>query len=194
MFGEVGFGGRSKRADMVCRRDGDLTAVEVKLGLNLKVIDQAYGWRERSNYVYVAVPARAHRNLPVARAICESFGIGLLIVYVGRHNQHCEELVSPTRNTSPTRTPELYEEQKSSVASNADSQYVTPFKVTAQRLVDLVRSRGECLLTDAVAGIEHHYANDKSAIAGLKKLIGWGVVPELECAKSSGRIVVRMSA
>lgn len=189
VFKEVGYGGGSNRADIYCRRGDDTLAVEVKLRLNLTVIDQAFYWRDRSNFSYVAVPYAEYRNLPVARAICESFGIGLmLITYSG-----CNVLVEPTRNSDPKSLPKLYEEQKSSVAGTSSGDYVTPFKITSARLVEYVRDNGAMQISEAIKNIEHHYSNDKSAVAGIRKMIDWGVINELECYKEKNRVFIKMS-
>jgi hypothetical protein len=189
VFKEVGYGGGSNRADIYCKRGDDTVAVEVKLRLNLTVIDQAFYWRNRSNFSYVAVPYAEYRNLPIAQAICESFGIGLILIGYGG----CKILVDATRNSEPKSTPCLYEEQKSSVAGNADGDFVTPFKITATRLVGYVQERGPVQISEAVKSIEHHYSNDKSAVSGLRKMIDWGVISQLVCYKEKNKLFLKIS-
>lgn len=191
VFKEVGFGGSSSRADMFCRKAGTTVAVEVKTQINLKVIDQAYGWRDYSSMVYFAVPRRGHRAMRVVYAICESFGIGML--EVDPLLSEVTERIRPTVNEHPKEVP-LYEEQMSVAASTAGGEFVTPFKVTSMRLVSLVESDGPMLLSDAVAGISHHYSNDKSAAAGITKMIRWGVIKGLEIYKESNRVHIRKIA
>ena len=194
VFKEVGFGGGSMRADIYCRKGDETIAIEVKTSLNLKVLDQAFGWREHANKVYFAVPSRSHQRFAVTRAICEAFGIGMLDIYLYSHhrvNSEVRERIPACINSEPKHPP-LYEQQKDSIAGTHSGNFVTPFKITCIRLLDHVTANGPVLLVDAMRSIEHHYSNENSAVAGIRKMIKWGVITEMEIFKDKNKNYIRL--
>lgn len=192
VYKEVGFGGGSMRADVYCKKDRETIAIEVKKVLNLKVIDQAYCWRKYASEVYFAVPAWGSRQLRVVKEICECIGIGMLEVRLG-YNNHSEVNVRiPGAVNSEPEMPPLFEEQKDSVAGTHTGDFVTPFKMTCKRLIEHVSTNGEMPLVDVVRSIDHHYANEKSAVAGIQKMVRMGVIKDVELFLDKNRTWVRI--
>lgn len=182
VYKEVGFGGGSIRADIYCKKGNETIAIEVKTSLNLKVIDQAYRWRPYASKVYVAIPYQKYRYYKIAAQICEDYGFGILSIYrEGRHGikDLIVEKVEALTNREP-KEPELFEEQKDSEAGTNSGKFVTPFKITCTKLVNLIREKGPMPLKTATSLIKHHYKNDSSANQSLRKMINWGIIKELE--------------
>lgn len=194
VFKEVGFGGGSMRADIYCKKGDETIAIEVKTSLNLKVLDQAYGWREYANKVYFAVPSRSHQRFNITKAICEAFGIGMFDIYLYNHhrvNSEVRERLPAAINSEPKHPP-LYEEQKDSIAGTHTGDFVTPFKITCNRLIEHVKANGPMLLINAMREIDHHYSNDTSGTAGIRKMIKWGVITDVEIFKEKNKIHIRL--
>jgi hypothetical protein len=194
VFKEVGFGGGSMRADIYCKKGDETIAIEVKTSLNLKVIDQAFGWREYASKVYFAVPSRMHQRFNITRQICEAFGIGMFDIYLYGHHRVSNEVREriPACTNSDPKHPPLYEQQKDSIAGTHSGDFVTPFKITCIRLLEHVTANGPMLLIEAMRSIEHHYSNEKSASAGIRKMIKWGVIKEMEIYKEKNKLHIRL--
>lgn len=197
VYKEVSLGrGGNIRADIYCKKGNETIAIECKTGLSLKLLDQGYCWRNYASKVYVALPYQKYRQFNIAHEICENFGIGILLIYKeSRHKIRdlIVEKLAPTINISPTE-PALFEEQKDSIAGNNLGQYVTPFKITCNLLVELIKEKGPMPLKVAVNQIKHHYANESSATQNLRKLILWGVIKELELFKEGNKYGVRLKS
>lgn len=193
VYKEVGFGGGSKRVDILCKNGDEIVAIEVKKSLNLKVIDQAYNWREFANKSYIAVPLRAFLNYDIIRTICEQLGIGLFVIRIPKNHREfptLSERIPPCVNKNPDDLI-VYEEQKGSVAGNNNGDYITPFKITCKRLVEHVINNGPVTLVDAINSIDHHYSNAKSATANIRKMIDLGVIKELEIYRDGKYLYIK---
>jgi len=192
VYKEVGGPGKI-RADIYCKKGNETIAIEVKTGLNLKVIDQAYRWRPYSSKVYIAIPYQKYLNYKIAAQICEDYGIGILSIY--KESRHgikdlLVEKLESTINIAP-REPMLHEDQKDSEAGTKGS-YVTPFKITCKTLIALLKEKGPMPLKTATTLIKHHYKTDSSANQSIRKMIVWGVIKELEIFKEGRSYGVRV--
>lgn len=171
-------GGGSDRADIygVHRANGMTLSVETKTTFSIKVIEQSWQWAGRAHMVYVAVPAMKNQsNRHFAQMLCSMLGIGVLEVDErGAVSAVSNALLHPT-----PKLPKLYEEQRDSVAGNANNEYVTPYKLTATQVMDFMASRKSAPIRDVVAGVRHHYKTPNTARASLAKLIAMGVMPGL---------------
>lgn len=175
------YGGGTARADIYCVRGQETVAIETKMGLGLKVIDQAFTWRMMANYSYIAIPYKHKADVHFAKQVCQDYGIGILYFYP--KNEAVVEFLKPAYNTDPSN-PKLYEEQKDSVAGNARSEYVTPFKLTCKQLLDYVTVKGGKVgIKEAIRNINHHYANENSAESSLKKMVRLNVIDGLKVVK-----------
>ena len=181
-YKEVCHGGGSIRNDcFFVKRDAqgvivETVAVETKTSFTLKVIEQAWHWREYAHKTFVGIPAGsgAHpRQFSVQ--LCEAMGIGVVSICLERGSK----LVKDGKLNPRPAVPKLYEQQKDSLAGNAESSYYTPFKNTCRLLSELMAlpvNQGIPLL-DAIAAIDHHYAHARSGYAAMKALIEKGDVP-----------------
>ena len=196
VFNEVAiYGGGSRRIDMYCKNEDHTIGIEVKLNMNLTVLEQGFNWRNNANMIYVAVPKNG-KNLRFAKMLCEDIGLGILTVSMIRsYNTECsgtvEEILKPAYNENIT-LPKLYEEQKESVASNAAGSFVTPFSLTRIRLVEYIRNNGSCYIKDVLEKMDHHYQNNTSAISSLSGLIKSGVISELVLYKEGNKNFIKL--
>ena len=183
------YGGGSRRCDMFAVKDNESIVFEAKLSFNLKVIEQAYLWKQNANKVFVLIP-KTHKQIKsriFARKICESLGIGVMEVNIitGKYTI----TVQPQINNKP-KLPKLYEEQKLTKASNDKNEFVTPFKLTVNKLNDYMKNKKKDLLNNVVKNIDHHYSNDKSAVNAIKKLIQKNVIKNFYIKKENNKIVI----
>ena len=75
VYAEVPCYGRT--ADIVAVRDNIVTVVEMKVTMNLKLVEQVFFWRNMANYVYAAVPMGADIT-PFVRELLRNAGIGII--------------------------------------------------------------------------------------------------------------------
>lgn len=190
------FGGGSKRCDMYAIKEnkadpefGRTIVFEAKLSFNLKVIEQAYHWTNKAHYTYVLIPT-THKNVKsriFARMLCDKLGIGVMEVNVNKGTYYVT--VKPKFNPKP-KMPKLYEEQKQTVASNSNNEYVTPFKITVKSINEYMENRNESVLIDLVKNIKHHYKSDRSACNSIKNLIEFNVIKNFYITKKNNKIVI----
>lgn len=172
-------GGGSDRADIYgVAQVGSAYAtvsVETKTTFSIKVIEQAWQWVGRAHSVYIAVPAAKNKSERLfARDLCAMLGIGVMEVTGSE-----VAVTNPPLHHPNPRFPTLYEEQKNSVAGNADNEYVTPYKLTAARIQAYMEGRATAPIATVVLQVKHHYRHNASAKSALSKLIAMGVIEGL---------------
>jgi hypothetical protein len=200
VFNEVSMsGGGSRRIDMYCKNDDHTIGIEVKLNMNLTVLEQGFNWRNNANMIYVAVPKNG-KDLRFAKMLCEDIGLGILTVSMVRtyntegstyKGASIEEILKPAYNENIV-LPKLYEEQKESIASNATGSFVTPFSLTRIRLVEYIRNNGPSYIKDVLEKMEHHYQHNTSAVGALSGLIKSGVINELVLYKEGNKNFIKL--
>ena len=102
-------------------------AVETKMSMCLKVMEQSYRWRKHANKIYVCCPTVGRKGMKQRKfsiEICKSMGIGVFQI----NDIVKESVVSPFNKKSSL--PPLYEQQKDSIAGNDKSEFFTSFKNT----------------------------------------------------------------
>ena len=184
-YKEVSMSGRGgdPRADIYfIKKEGDKIVdsivVETKTNLSTKVIEQADVWKngKLANKVYICVPF-VSKNMKSRRfllKICRILGIGVFQYYTKRYgliSPGINETIPSTIEDNIKKYPPLFEEQRSSIAGNDRSEYVTKFKLTVTKLNELMKNKENYIWNDLIKELDHHYHNDKSASSALKKLI-----------------------
>lgn len=190
-------GGGDIRCDMYSRVEdkkhknyGMCIAFEAKLNFNFTVLQQAYGWKNRAHEIFIIVPA-TYKNMKTrkfARELSRLLGIGVMEVNINTGKYHIT--VKPEFCHTP-KFPELYEEQKMIIASNADNKYVTPFKITVERLREYMKDKDSDILINAVKNIKHHYKSTVSAVRTIKLLIERGAIKGYEIEKDNNKLILR---
>lgn len=161
------------------------TAVEVKLGANLAVLDQAITNQLYCHYSYVAIPwVRGVYAGSIFMKICTKFGIGVM-VYEGRHDE-VAEYVAPVmhRKVLPLK---LADFQKESIAGS-NGGYMTAYKMTMRKITEYARSRPGCTLKEAMCAVPHHYSTAACGAASIRKGIERGWIKDFKL--DNGKIVL----
>lgn len=165
---------------------------EAKTSFNLKVIEQAYHWKTRNsaNEYFVLIPT-THKNIKTrkfARKICELLGIGVMEVNINNGKYFIS--VKPEWNANP-KIPKLYDEQKITIASNSNNDYITPFKITVKKINEYMEHKNQEFLTILVKNIEHHYKSNISAVRAIKYLIEKNIIVGFYITKQNNKIVLK---
>lgn len=182
-------GAGSQRCDMYAvAENGASIVIETKLSFGLAVIEQAFNWQKHANCVYIAVPAATKRSARTfGYHVCELLGVG--VIEVDTYLKECGVMVSSKTYPNP-KMPALYEEQKMSVAGNANSQYVTQFKITRNRIYEYMEKNNCVDLSQLVKEIRHHYASNNSAVGSLRKLLEFNAIKGLKLVRNGNRLQV----
>lgn len=155
----------------------DTVVVETKLNLTLTLIQQADVWKSRkyANKVYVGVPTANRKGMKsrkFAIKVCKALGIG---VYQLDKSKTIIETVC-SEHTNNYTLPPLYEQQKDSIAGNADSDFYTAFKHTVKQIDSFMEDKNQYDWNDLIKEIDHHYKSETSAKSSLKKMISTNVI------------------
>ena len=149
-------------------------AIELKLHLSFRVLDQAMQRRPFAHWASVAVP---HRKLLASTPqVFRMLGIGLLLVApVG-----VQERIAPGLNRKALARftlDRLHEQQQTfALAGSSGGAGWSSFKQTCAYLRRHVEQNPGCLVKDAVEQIKHHYASDGTAVSCLAHWLRRGVM------------------
>lgn len=177
---EVSVGYAGIRADIVGRRGDHVWVIETKLSLSLKLLEQATEWIRYANFVSIALPHSKGRNRSrFLRMILQHVGVGYLNVREKdpKYGVATWQVPRFNRKVQGRRLLEILDVHENWVkAGSTDGGYWTPFRETARELARFVKEHPGCTMKDAVDGIEHHYAHDKSAVSNLRGYLSDGVI------------------
>lgn len=186
VYQEVQLGPMSPVADIVAvlnkRR---VVVVESKASLSLAVIEQAYRWSDVANWIYVAVPPSGHRSdragYRVAHILLRHLGIGVIeSMHYGAESSAFEISLPAVLNRKAQVDriiKKLHDGQKTyAQAGNCNGRHWSPFKQTCMSLARYVKEHPGCTMKEALAGFEHHYSSDSSAMNALAVWIDGGKV------------------
>jgi hypothetical protein len=163
-------------------------AVETKMSMTLKVIEQADTWKSHANQVYVCVPTvgrKGWKGRKFSIKMCKALGIGVFEYGVKGIKESNIGLVNES-----AKMPPLYEEQKNSVAGNDSGQFFTSFKNTVNELNKFMEDKDEFVFTDLIKEIKHHYKTENSAKSSLKKMIDRKVIDGYQITKKDKLIYI----
>jgi hypothetical protein len=91
---------------------------------------------------------------------------------------------------SKPKLPKLYEQQKATVASNSDNEYITPFKITVENLNTYMLNKDRELLTLVIKNIKHHYKTYNSAKHSISEMIRQDVIKGFYLSKCKNKIYI----
>ena len=197
VYQEVGLGTGMGIVDVVAQHGPILWAIEMKLTVNMTLLDQAYNRKSYFHRTSIFVPNSGMRRGFKARRLGELFcrqnGIG--VIYLDMKSQvdgytPLREDVAPRMNRRPLKNYiTLCEYQKTyAKAGNAEGRRWTPFKQTCEAVREFVKGHEGATLKEMVDGIEHHYASPASARSTLPKWIDDGKVPGVRIEREGRRI------
>jgi hypothetical protein len=178
VYKEVTMNGKGgRRSDIYAMNDDISIIVEVKLNFSLKVIEQAYSWRNNANKAYICVPKPKHsdrKSHMFGKRVCEELGIGVIVIDF--FNAACVIDVESIFHEN-IKKPVLYESQKNSVAGNNESKYHSAFKETCLNIDNYMKDINEPIkLSEIIKNITHHYRTETSASYSIKKMIEQSVI------------------
>jgi hypothetical protein len=176
----------SKRADIVAVKNDEYVVIETKMSMNMTLLEQGFYWKDKVHRVFLCVPSKRKLNR-FALQICGDLGIG---IYIYRRGELV--LMSDSTICDDPDLPKLYEQQKDSISGSKGGGYVTPFRLTRERLVEHVKSNGDCSLHSAMKTIEHHYSTIYSGKSAIRKLINTNVINELNLFKKGKDVWIRL--
>jgi hypothetical protein len=179
VYSEVQSGQGGNRADIVAIQKPVITIVEMKVTLSLDLIGQAVRWKPYVNYVYVAVPYSRHRySSDYPCQLLRQEGIGVLQVREDvRHGAAVSVLVNPKfhRRINNHMRDTLVEQHKDLPGGHAGGGYVTPYKLTIDRVKEYLgswkveRAGGWATMAEILQHCETHYSSPKSSLAAAMK-------------------------
>jgi hypothetical protein len=179
--------GGTNRADIVAVKGEEQIVIETKITFGLKLIQQAFTWKVKSHKTYICIPRKKRTStIRFGYDICRDMGIGIIEIDVDKENIN---FYSESSINEDPYLPKLYEIQKDSDAGTS-GKYVTPFKITKNKILDFIKQNGETSLTKLVEGVDHHYKSDHSAKQSISKLIRIGVI-ELQLFKKNNKIYIK---
>jgi Holliday junction resolvase len=187
IYSEVIYKPGSKRADIIAVKDDYYISIETKMSMNLTLIEQSFFWKDKVHESYICFPSSKKVNW-FAVKLCNDLGIGMY-----KYNKRTDEfqLIHKSSICKEPDLPKLYEGQKDSISGSKGGGYITPFKITCEKLINFVKENNESTLINAIKNIEHHYSSDNSAKNSLHKMINIGVIPELEIFRKSKQIWIK---
>jgi len=183
VYQEVEMFSQGSRADIIAVRSSVIWVIEAKLSLSVSLIEQAYGWKQYTNYISVLTPLR-NRNLSGA-ILLTALGIGT--IEVGKDCRDKNDIRSDLGkfNRIPTffkdripsvLKPEMQTGEHGKAGNNTSSRW-TPYKQTMLEIKRFLVSNGPSTLKQIIQNLNHHYSSDKSALPSIRKALevweGW---------------------
>lgn len=192
-YEEVSFGGGGARPDLVAvhHEPTIVHVVEAKRTMGFSVLEQAYRWLAYANLVTVLTPCGRRGGAPMARRVCESYGIGWArptgeagLSFEPRPAFHRR---APRRDALLRR---LAPEQRdgSFPAGSAGGGYHTPFRQTCKAVRAIVTEVAGISTKELVARLDHHYASDATARYSLVKWGRLGVIQGVKLIKEGRKM------
>lgn len=176
-------------ADIVATQGPRLIVVETKLGLGLKVIQQAVRWNMDAHMVYVAVPILGYKpESRFAVEVARKFGIGVLEVSsLDGDGWGVRETSRPTLNRRAwvERIRKVLRDQHKTFAAagNPNGRRWTPFQSTCAEVANYANKHPGATLKEVVDNIKTHYGTPATARVCLAKWAELGKVPGVRLEK-----------
>jgi hypothetical protein len=174
-----------KVADIIAVRGPVHWIIETKTSLGLSVLDQAWRWSSYAHMRAVAIPLRRdkHRRLissakELAYRIARDYGIGIIRVD--------EEIINCSYDPGGfDKSPRMLHYLKDTLtpehktfcsAGTNEGGYYSEFRRTEIMVKRFIAENPGATMRQIVDGVEHHYANNRSARACLRLWIERGVI------------------
>lgn len=142
-------------------------AIECKLTLNLKVIEQAYN--SKAIIKTIAIPYRNYSTFAIK--VCKDYGIGVITVSnSGNINYHPGKLNRQNYRSSNRIAERLKKIPQDYCIAGSKSGHWTPYKNTIDSVKKYIKSHQGCSFKDIMNNLDHHhYASDSTAKACIRK-------------------------
>lgn len=185
------WGGSGSRADIVARKGKIVWVIETKQNFSLNLLEQSERWRHYAHFVSMCVWYNGRINDIVSK-ICRSFGTGLITIRKEKQfaeyrvTEHVEGAFNRRADTKPIKEMLIAENQDTVSAGTKSHRYNTPFKITAKKIVQIVRENPGISIEEAVR-FRHHYADNKKAKINIISAIEKKIISDLRCEKRAGK-------
>ena len=162
-----------KVADIVATF-GKLTwIIECKTSLSLKLLEQIYGWRGKSNFISIAIPASSSWG-DFTEDLLNRNKIGVLSV---RHSEVYENIHPQLNRKTINIQKFLKPEQKTWAEAGSQHGYYTPFQNTKRNIEYRIKNYPNGILfNDFLKLTEHHYSKEATARSCLRQWIESGII------------------
>lgn len=157
-------------ADIVALKNNNVWIIESKLIYGSKVLEQAFRWKNYSDFVSIAVQ-QTPENIVLDFFLKEK-GIGRFWVIPSENGNYVHLNQSPKVNIPHLKNDiilSLREEQKSSIAGSLAGSVVTPYKITINQIKKFLTIKNSASIDEIVDNINHHYSSRNVAVQTLKK-------------------------
>lgn len=164
----------SHRPDIVVEEElGEhktITIVELKTSLSLALIEQAYHWINKGDYIYVAIPRPKKVNSFAVRLL-SSKGIGVIVV--DKWGAQIYKKAIKQDRCSIKWDNMLHEFYKLNECGGTDGEYMTSYKFTIQCVREYLSTQKKSqTIKDIVKGVDKlydgvvssHYRNPESSL------------------------------
>lgn len=146
------------RPDIVIHEDKGISVVEMKTSLSLALIEQAYNWVNRADYVYVAIPQAKRKLNDFAIRLLSSKGIGVIVVQ-GKHAMIYKTALKQSTNTVRWKD-HLHECYKLNVSGGTNGTYMTPYKFMIQCVKEyLEKHKKSMTIKEIIKEVDKEYDN-----------------------------------
>jgi hypothetical protein len=168
-FPEVQLKSRGPRADLLATKSPLLWAIEIKLTLNMTVIEQALRWKQLGAlYTSIAVlaPIRKYHHkfnfyTEFVDRVLKNEGLGLFLI--NRKDMSIQEAIPPKLfryNFSKSKflMEQLDERMKNYIpGSSSQEGYSSPFKRTIENAINFIAARNKCSIEELIKNIKTHF-------------------------------------
>ena len=168
--------------DIVAKSGPITIAVEVKVRLDFRVIEQAKNNMQYCTYSYIAVPASVRKSF--GYQICRDYGIGVLSC---RESCINEEVIPKINRKRKYYLLHLEEYMKRSVAGSRNDR-ITAFKATIERMTLYIKQHPGCTLKECLEKIDFHWGNIYSAKGSVYQWIRRGIITEFKL--ENGKLIL----
>jgi hypothetical protein len=176
--------------DLVIKQDPVCIAIEFKMSLNFKVIDQAYNNKRYFHYSYIAVPKP--KDSGFAEMICKKLGIGIFFYNKFYENAYGRKKLYLWRENIPAKLnrkgrygkDKLKDYMKQSVPGSQNDR-VTAFQNTVQEITNRLRNSPQksSHWKDVLNDVEHHYGTISTAKSSLRQWCNSGIIKDFTIDK-----------
>jgi len=176
-----------KVADIVATFGRLTWIVEGKTTLSLKLLEQAYNWRGKANFVSIAIPASSSYG-DFTRDLLIRNKIGALSV---RYSEVYENIY-PQLNRKVINIQKFIKPEHA-IWAEAGSQhgYYTPFQRTKGNIEFRIKHYPNGILfKDFIKLTEHHYASEATARSCLQKWIESGIIKGAKITYQNNRLFI----
>jgi hypothetical protein len=161
-------GNWNARADVIGYNKPAVCIVEMKTSLSVELIEQAYKWLPHAHYIYVAVPWRKKKVPTFILKLLNNFGIGVLEVNsYGRAVTTQRAKFNRPRHKHDWSRILLPQHQTWVEGGNAGGGYVTPYKLTIERVKQYLSRNPHrwFSMQEILDHCETHYSNPKNSLS-----------------------------